>query len=356
MQQEMLPELYENMKEKKYEMCPYVNTMAETPDEGIVGFMETPRYSTGYAALFNTIGFVTEAHMFKPYKDRVLATYEFLLSITILTNREHKKIGEIRAQAKQEVAFQNNFHLSWKLDTTKFEYFPFKGFEVKYETSNISGMQRLYYDRKSPFEKPVRFYNEYIPEVTIQKPKMYIIPQAWKEVIERLKWNDVVLKRLSRDTTLSVEVYYIANHKTSERPYEGHYLHNKVQVKKETQNINYFKGDYVVEVNQAANRYIVETIEPQATDSYFAWNFFDEILQQKEWFSSYIFEEMAEEILINNPSLKTNLDQKKKQDSTFANNHWAQLYFVYQHSTYFENTHQRYPIARLNDQVRLAVE
>ncbi len=31
-------------------------------------------------------------------------------------------------------------------------------------------------------------------------------------------------------------------------------------------------------MNQKANRYIVETLEPQGVDSYFGWNFFDGIL------------------------------------------------------------------------------
>ena len=66
------------MKEKKYEMCPYVNEKGETPESGIVEFLETPRFSTGYAALFNTLGFVIETHMWKPYNDRVWSTYELL--------------------------------------------------------------------------------------------------------------------------------------------------------------------------------------------------------------------------------------------------------------------------------------
>ena len=356
MQQVMVPELYRNMKDKKYEMSPYVNTFKEIPDDGIVGFMETPRYSTGYTALFNTIGFVTEAHMFKSYKERVQSTYEFLASLTAFVNREHKKIGEIRLQAKQAVISQNSFPVAWMLDTTKIENFIFKGYEAKYKTSNISGMQRLYYDREAPYEKQVPFYNEYKAEITVQKPEMYIIPQAWKEVIERLKWNKVKLKRLSKDTLLNAEVYYITDYKTAERPYEGHYLHSKVQVRTETQKINYYKGDYVVEVNQESNRYIIETLEPQATDSYFAWNFFDEILQQKEWFSDYIFEEKAEEILIQNPSLKKELDEKKMKELTFANNHWAQLFFIYQNSVYYEKTYLRYPVTRLNNQANLALE
>ena len=59
-------------------MAPYVYSLGSTPDDGIMGFLETPRYSTGYATLFGAIGFTTEAHMLKPFSDRVQATHSFL--------------------------------------------------------------------------------------------------------------------------------------------------------------------------------------------------------------------------------------------------------------------------------------
>lgn len=38
----MLPSLYEKMAAVGYEMTPYVNSVEETPDEGITGFLESP--------------------------------------------------------------------------------------------------------------------------------------------------------------------------------------------------------------------------------------------------------------------------------------------------------------------------
>ena len=40
---------------------------AETPDDGIEDFLDLPRFSTGYAALHHTIGFMPETHMLKPF-------------------------------------------------------------------------------------------------------------------------------------------------------------------------------------------------------------------------------------------------------------------------------------------------
>ena len=53
------------------------------------------------------------------------------------------------------------------------------------------------------------------------------------------------------------------------------------------------KGDWYIPMNQVANRFLIETLEPQAEDSYFAWNYFDAILGQKEGYSAYAFEDIA---------------------------------------------------------------
>lgn len=341
------PFLFDEMKRSGSEMTPYVNTITEIPDDGIAGFLETPRFSTGYTALFNTLGFISETHMLKPYQHRVEATEKFIISIFKFTAIHSEQIAEKRKEAKKYSASQKQFPLSWVLDTTKSEMFSFKGFEAKHKTSNVTGQQRLYYDRNAPYEKPVKFFDTYKVENTADAPRTYIIPQAWHRVIERLQWNGVEMKKLEHDTVMEVEVYFIVDYKTVSHAYEGKYLHSDIQLRKEKQKLQYFAGDYVIELNQPANRFIVETLEPQATDSYFNWGFFDAILQQKEGFSDYVFEDTAEEILKNNPSLKTEFEKKKAEDKKFAENAEEQLEFIFQRSVYKEKTHNRYPVGRI---------
>lgn len=352
----MLPSLYATMKEKKYEMCPYVDFRGETPESGIIGFLDTPRFSTGYTSLFNCISFVTETHMWKPYNDRVWATYEFLLATINFASKENAAILKTHSDADEYVGKQKSFTLNWQLDTSKFEWISFKGFEAKHKLSAISNQQRLYYDRNAPFTKQVKYFNAYLPVTTVTSPEFYIIPQAYTKVIEQFKINKIEMNRLSKDTAMKVEVYYIDDYKSARSPYESHYIHSQVKVSRDEQVIQYYKGDYVVQTNQTSNRYIVETLEPEGGDSFFAWNSFDGILQQKEWFSDYIFEEKADSLLKANPALKAQLLTKQKSDTAFAKDHWAQLYFIYSHSPYMEKTYNRYPVARMNQPAKLPVE
>lgn len=343
----LVPDLYTGMEKMGYPMIPYVNSIGETPENGITGFIDPPRYSTGYTALHNAIGFMPETHMLKSYDLRVDATYKLLQTYIALMARDAGVIGENKRKADKSVAEQTEFPLEWKLNKTEVNDLTFKGFEAGQKPSTVSGADRLYYDRTKPYIKTIKEWNRFEPSVSVQKPIAYIIPKAWDRVIALLKLNNVKINELKADQKFDVESYYIGDFKTGTRPYEGHYLHSGVQLKAVKQNLQYYAGDFIVYVNQPTNRYIVETLEPQATDSYFNWNFFDSILDMKEHYSAYVFEDTATALLENDPELKNKLAAKKASDAEFAKNAAAQLDFVYKNSDYYEKTHNRYPVARL---------
>ncbi|MDB5019611.1 MAG: hypothetical protein JWQ28_738 [Pedobacter sp.] len=349
----MLPSLYQKMEAKGYELISYINSVEETPDAGITGFLEPPRFSTGYAALHNTIAFMPETHMLKAYDKRVDATYKLLETYIDVIERDVKQIRDNKRQADVAVAKQIVFPLDWKLDDRSVDSIPFKGYTAKQKPSGVSGYDRLYYDRSQPYTKHIKEWNTFVPVISVNKPIAYIIPQAWSRVIDLLKLNGVSVKQLSSDTKLQLEMYYIKDYKTVPQPFEGHYLHSAVHVNPVRQDVHYYAGDYIVYVNQPSNRYIVETLEPQATDSFFNWNFFDSILGQKEHYSDYVFEDTAAQLIKDHQELKAGLDAEKAKDPAFAKNGTAQLEYVYKHSDYYEKTHMRYPIGRLLDEHKI---
>ena len=351
-----VPDLYTRMEKAGYPLTPYVNSVKETPDSGIEGFLETARYSTGYAALHNTIGFMPETHMLKPYKQRVESTYQFMEEVLGIVQRDAKLIGENKKRADEQASKQTVFPLAWKLDKRDSSVFSFRGFEAKYKKSEVSGLDRLYYDRNAPFEKNIKVWNKFVPAMEVTKPRAYIIPQAWQKAISLLKLNGVAMKQLAADTSLDVNMYYIADYKTAPRPYEGHYIHSSVKLNPVKQQVNFYAGDYVLYVNQPENRYIVETLEPQGVDSFFAWNFFDSVLGQKEHFSAYVFEDEAAELLKKDPELRKQFEQAKSESPELAKSASASLDWIYKHSVYYEKTHLRYPVGRLMNDVKLELK
>jgi len=208
-------------------------------------------------------------------------------------------------------------------------------------------LQRMYYDRSKPFTKQVKFFNVFKSSNFVTAPSAYIIPQGWNAVVDLLKLNNVIVTQLKNDTLIVAEAYHIDDYKSLSRPYEKHHKNSSVKVTVMRQKIKFLKGDYFISMNQSANRYIIEMLEPTGDDSFFAWNFFDAILQQKEGYSDYRWEDLAAEVLKNNTDLKDKLEDKKKADPKFAANGPAQLDFIYKNSPYYEPGHNRYPVYRL---------
>lgn len=352
----LLPFLEKNMEEAGYPMIPYVDFEGETPESGLISFMDYGRYSTGYASLFNTIGFMPEAHMLKPYPERVLSTYAFLRTALDFLSVNGNEMRELRDKANEKTSRQKEFVIQWELNRDKFDRIPFKGYEAEHPISEVTGLQRLSYNNEKPFEREVNYYTNYKPKLRIRLPEYYIIPQAWNRLIEILQSNNVELKRLSENVERDVEYYYIDDYKTVKSPYEGHYLHYDVELSSKKIKSRFYKGDYVVACNQVSNRYLAAVLEPGAPDSFFAWNFFDSVLQQKEYFSPYVFEDLALEILNENPQLKKEFELQKANDQSFANDSYKQLTYIYERSEYYESGHKRYPIALLREKTDLPLE
>ena len=341
-------QLFTGMKEKKWEMVPYVNFESASPDKGMEMFYDPPRYSSGYAALFQTIGFVPETHMLKPFKDRVLSTYAFMQTVMEKASANAMELIIKRKNAKAEALKQIQWPLSWKSDSTKFSIITFKGYEQAYKASDATGLQRMYYEHGKPFTKQVRFFDVFTPGEFVSAPNAYLIPKGWYTVIDLLKLNNVYMTPLKHDSTIEVDAYHIDEYRSLPRPYEKHHKNSGVKVSVMKQKIRFLQGDLIIPTMQPSRRYIIEMLEPTGDDCFFAWNFFDAILQQKEGYSDYRWEDLAAQVLRNNPDLKKKLEDKKATDPKFAANSATQLDFIYKNSPYYEPGHNRYPVYRIN--------
>ena len=342
---QMRPAIERSMATKNMPITPYVNVWGGTPKEGWSQFYDSPRYSTGYTTLFNTLGMMVETHMLKPYKIRVEQTYELLLSMLDFTQDHSEEIKTIRKNAIDKILKKKTYPIAFEIDLQKEpSIIQFRGYEGSIIDSKVTIGKRLTYDTSKPYLAPVNYYNEYRAAKETTIPKAYILRQGWHRVIERLENNQISYTQFEKDTTLVVETMHVDDYKTRSSAYEGHYLHYNTSIKIDSIAVRFFKGDLYIPVNQKGARYLMETLEPEATDSFFNWNFFDTVLQQKEGYSGYVFEDVAEQILKENTFIKDAFEAKKAADKDFAKNPRAQLNFIYKRSLHYEKAHLLLPI------------
>jgi hypothetical protein len=244
---------------------------------------------------------------------------------------------------------QEIFPIRWKLDESKSDSIPFKGFTAERISGRVTGHPLIRFDRDRPFEKQIPYRNDYMAIKTVNKPAAYLVPQAWSRVTERLLLNRPDAFRIKHDTLIRIPVQYIKSQETGKTPYEGHFVHSNVQTESDTQFIQLFAGDFYIPCNQPANRYIIETLEPEATDAFLAWGFFDAIFQQKEWFSDYLFDETAMRMLEQDKNLKQEFDSLRSSDPGFSADPWKMMAWIYRRSAWYEPTHLRYPVYRIGE-------
>jgi hypothetical protein len=342
-----LPALFRDMAAAGDQMVPYVNFEDADPGKGWDAFYDPPRFSSGYAALFQTLSFMPETHMLKPFADRVRSTYRLMTIMIREAGQYHQDIVKARAADRLDVARRQGFALAWKTDQSRSDTVDFKGYAAGHKPSEVSGLPRLYYDHSRPFERQVQYFDYSVGIDSVTKPRAYIIPQGWHGVTDLLALNGVVLRPLVRDTVISVHAYHIDSYKSQPRAYERHHRNTDVKVSVMTQTVHFRKGDLLVPMGYATDRFAVEMLEPTGDDSYFSWNFFDAILQEKEGYSAYRLEDVAGAYLRDHPEVRDSLEKKKQSDPGFAANGAAQLDYVYRHSPWFEPEFLRYPVYRV---------
>jgi hypothetical protein len=345
----MLPAMYAQMAARGWPTCPYVNPVKDSPDHGIADFLETARFSTGYAALHHTIGFMPETHMLKPFKDRYDSMRALVETALDFTVQNAARIQQLRRAAKAAGRTRAEWPIHWVMDEANPGSFRFKGYEAKYKPSLLGGYTRLHYDRNSPWERDIAWYNRFDADITVPAPEAYVIPQAWREAIERLQLNGVQLERVDADRMQTVDYYHIVSVSSRPNAYEGHMFHDDVQLEKRRADVLLRAGDYLVPLAQDAARYVVETLEPLAHDSFFRWGFFNSVLEKKEAYSDYVFEDEAEQLLLNEPELASKFTEWKSANPGLLSNQEAVLDFIFANcAKYREPEWRRYPVFMLN--------
>ena len=341
-----LPDLCQSLRKNyKTDLFPYVTLKGETPDTGLEAFNDLPRYAMGYASLFHALSFTVETHMLKPFPQRVEVTRQFIYELIKWASLNQELVEFMRKkafnQSQEKPYFDFNFQLTDKEDSILF-----KGFEHSFPMSEVTGKPRLFYDRSKPYTRYIPHFNTYKYEDSVLVPRYYIVGRQCKDVIDRLHANGVRYSVFQKDTMMKAWITRVISFKSSGNPYEGHYLHNNVETVVEEQLVHLKKGDILIETAQQPV-FLHAVLQPKAEDSYFAWNFFDSYVQQKEYFSAYVFEDRAAELLLENPVLKLKFEERLRTDEKFKNSTWEQLYFIYRNSPNFEPSWHRLPVYQL---------
>ncbi len=324
---------------------------------GIRDFNGSPRFSTGYTPLRNRPGILIETHMLKPYRPRVIGTYDFLRSALEEVNRDPQSLLAAGRQADDEIIAAGReydpervYPLDFEL-TDKVRPYDLKGFEYKSELSEISADIRVTFGTK-PLDLTVPMYDDFRVTASVSPPLYYIVPAEWDQVIEVLQTHGLEFQTTSLEKTIEVESYRFHEVKWADGPFEGRQMPS-FKVEKVKEERTFPPGSIVIPLAQAGARVAINLLEPEAPDSLVHWGFFNATFEQKEYGEAYVVEKLAREMLADDPDLVKEFQQRLESDASFAASPEARLEFFYRRSPYWDNRMNLYPVGRIITQINL---
>ena len=322
------------------------------PFSGFSSGDEEPRFSIGYAPIQCRPAVLVETHMLKPYEARVRATYDLISALLVEVGaRPGELLGAVAeaeagviARGRESDPARRRVVLDSKT-TSDSVMFLFKGVRATREPSDIAGAPVVRYGT-APLDTLIPRFKDLVPALTVTQPVGYLVPQEWKSVLDRLDLHGVAYRHFARAWSDSVEQTRIAEWKFADESREGHHALSVGRVEPVRRLRTYQAGDVWVPLDQRSALVAVHLLEAQAPDALARWNFFDTVLEKKEYGEPYVVEPLARRMMQQDPALAREFRVRVATDSTFARDPHERLEFFYRRSPWADPEQNLVPVAR----------
>lgn len=301
------------------------------------------RFSNGWGSAAHVPTILIENHSLKPHEQRVLGTYVFIeTSMELLAAKGPGLRAAIEADKRLRPArILANFEPDDKPTTRAF-----KGILFERYKSAASGTDEIrWLGKPDPELWQMPFYGSK-PTLTLERPKAYWVPAYRQDLIERLRIHGIEMETLSAPKSVAVDMLRLKDPKVSPRTNEGHVPISVKTVAVERRDWTFAPGSVRVSTDQPLGDIVVLLLEPQSTESFFAWGMIPEVLNRVEYIEGYAVAPLADRMLAADPALKAEFEAKLAADAKFAADPDARLSWFYERTPFFDDRYLLYPIAR----------
>lgn len=320
--------------------------------KGLSNFGSGPRFSTGYTAIRNRPGLLVETHMLKPYETRVQATYDLLVEILAELDAHPGQLCRAVDVADRETVAQAGApgaSLPLVLATTKTpEPFELRGYAFEQKPSEISGDVWTAYDPGRPFTKQVPFWRQLEVQASATRPAAYAVAAAWAAPVrELLEAHGVPVKELKASARVSATRYRVGAPRWATRSFEGRVRLEDFTLEQEAVEVELRPGSLLVRLDHPTANVAMHVLEPRAPDSLLQWGAFNAIFESREYADARVGEQLARDMLKENPSLRAEFDRRLR-DEAFARDPDARLRWFFDRSPWLDPELGHYPALRLD--------
>jgi hypothetical protein len=310
-----------------------------------------PRYSHSYAGARNRIGILVEIHSWKTYRERVVATHDVLAALFERAQGDAAdwRAAEARADKQTAQIGGSDVVLMTTPDGT-FRTIDFRGYVYTVTKSELSGALWIKYDEKKPENWRVPLFESQRAELVVHAPAAgFLVPAAhaaW--VAAKLRVHGLRFRALATAMQgVPVEAFR-ATDITYAPPFEGR---TRVKLKGvwRAEKHNLPAGSLFVPIDQPRALLVLHLLDPTAPDSLAQWGYFNAMFQRTEdSMEAYVLEEEARKMLVRDPKLKEEFEERLRNDKSFAASAEERLRFFYLRHPAADNRIDLVPVLRVD--------
>jgi hypothetical protein len=327
----------------------------------------SPRFSTGYFPQRNRFTVLVETHSWKPYAQRVRVMKNTVTSLAGLVDAHGRGWLEQTTQADQSATrlggseLALDFTSSWREPAQAggatadrdaamaARLIDFRGYSYTRTPSAISGGLVTKYDPSTPQIWRVPLRDQVSASLSATAPLGgYVVVAAFaQDIAPRLEAHGIAFEQVrASHEKIPAWVFRAVEVKFSAAPFEGR-MRARLKGMWREERVSLQSGALYIPIAQSLARLAVALFEPQAPDSFAAWGLFNACFEQKEHMEPYVAEQIAQEMLDQDPRLAAEFSTRCAQDAAFAANPAARLeFFLCRHASW-DARYNLYPVLRL---------
>src|SRR3990167_10223662 len=130
--------------------------------------------------------------------------------------------------------------------------------------------------------------------------------------------------------TITLSRLPLVEPKLATRANEGHVQASVKTVEMEGRDWTFPTGSVRVPTDQPLGDMVVLLLEPQSSESFFAWGMFPEVMSRVEYIEAYAIAPLAEKMLAADPALKAEFEAKLAAEPAFDADPQARLAWVFE--------------------------
>lgn len=302
------------------------------------------RFSNGWGSAAHVPTILIENHSLKPYEQRVLGTYLFLEAAM---RRLAADGPALRTAIAADTALRPaEIPANFTADPTPAYTRTFKGIRYEMYDSPASGRQEIrWLGIADPEPWSLPFYGSR-PTLTLQRPEAYWVPSYRTDIIERLRLHGIRMETVDTARTVNLDMLRLVEPKLATRANEGRVGVTVTGVTPERRDWTFPAGSVRVPTDQPLGDIVVLLLEPQSSESFFAWGMFPEVLSRVEYIEGYAIAPLAEAMMAADPALKAEFEAKLASEPAFAADGDARLQWFYERTPFYDDHYRLYPVGR----------